>query len=298
MNKKAFTLIELLVVIAIIGILSGLTVIGMNSAKDAASDGKKKANLDAIRKSLLMYNVQNGSYPIESGCTIGSCATLDAAIRQYLPNSPTDSYTYQSDGNDCTVQVMLSNGAVYRYSCLTNTAVTLQVVNGACGSDDGQTLSATPVNLCMSGTASALTGAWVWSCNGSNGGSNDSCSANATMGGHTSADCLSLNGTPLDDGSGNFMCRFEDDICPDGWSSYLNWTTTSPVTSGCTTDYHTWQNLARESCTVLGSCFVNGYGYATLCYMYGANCSNTGCGPAYCQCSTSAYANITQIGCR
>lgn len=53
-------------------------------------------------------------------------------------------------------------------------------VNGACGSDNVQTLLATPVNLCSAGTASAVIGSghpWSWTCVGSGGGSNASCNA-------------------------------------------------------------------------------------------------------------------------
>jgi hypothetical protein len=54
------------------------------------------------------------------------------------------------------------------------------VVNGACGSANGATLTSAPTtNLCTSGQASALTGSgpWQWSCAGSNGGSTASCKA-------------------------------------------------------------------------------------------------------------------------
>jgi hypothetical protein len=51
-------------------------------------------------------------------------------------------------------------------------------VNGACGTANGQTFSTTPsTNLCTSGTASNITGQYVWSCNGINGGSTANCSA-------------------------------------------------------------------------------------------------------------------------
>ena len=53
------------------------------------------------------------------------------------------------------------------------------IVNGTCGSDNGKTLSATPVNLCSTGTPSAVSGSgpWTWICNGANGGTHSSCSA-------------------------------------------------------------------------------------------------------------------------
>ena len=53
-------------------------------------------------------------------------------------------------------------------------------VNGACGSANGVSVSSAPtVNLCASGTASAVSGSgpFSWSCSGVNGGSGSSCSA-------------------------------------------------------------------------------------------------------------------------
>jgi len=53
-------------------------------------------------------------------------------------------------------------------------------INGACGSSDGQALTAAPAaNLCNSGTASSVSGSgpWTWSCAGANGGTTASCTA-------------------------------------------------------------------------------------------------------------------------
>lgn len=53
-------------------------------------------------------------------------------------------------------------------------------VDGACGSDNGKTLLAAPVNLCSAGNASAITGSghpWSWTCAGTGGGGNASCTA-------------------------------------------------------------------------------------------------------------------------
>ena len=54
-------------------------------------------------------------------------------------------------------------------------------VNGACGTDNGQTLTAmAPTKLCATGNPSAVGGSghpWTWTCDGSNGGSTTSCSA-------------------------------------------------------------------------------------------------------------------------
>jgi general secretion pathway protein G len=82
MTKRAFTLIELLVVIAIIGILSGIIIVNLNGATNAANDAKKKADMGSIKRAIVVYGVENGNvYPIEATpCTIGSCSNLDSKI--------------------------------------------------------------------------------------------------------------------------------------------------------------------------------------------------------------------------
>ncbi len=117
---KAFTLIELLVVIAVVGILSGLVFVSMSGAIDAAKDTKRKTDLSAIQKALMMYQSSNGSYPILASCTIGpSC--LETELASYIPNLPIDSdttkhYTYSSNGTNFTLSATLSNGGVYSYN--------------------------------------------------------------------------------------------------------------------------------------------------------------------------------------
>lgn len=53
-------------------------------------------------------------------------------------------------------------------------------VDGVCGSADGESFSEAPTtNLCTAGTDGTVSGdgPWTWACNGTNGGSNASCSA-------------------------------------------------------------------------------------------------------------------------
>jgi len=63
-NKKGFTLIELLVVIAIIGILSGLIIVNLSGAQNAAKDAKIKADLDQLRAAAEVYKLQNDTYGV------------------------------------------------------------------------------------------------------------------------------------------------------------------------------------------------------------------------------------------
>jgi uncharacterized protein DUF1566/List-Bact-rpt repeat protein len=66
------------------------------------------------------------------------------------------------------------------HSYLANFAPNPNPVNGVCGSSNGQTFTTAPmISLCASGTNTPVNGSgpWNWSCNGSNGGTNASCSA-------------------------------------------------------------------------------------------------------------------------
>ncbi|MGD0830498.1 MAG: Ig-like domain-containing protein, partial [Terracidiphilus sp.] len=77
------------------------------------------------------------------------------------------------------------------------TTGTTAAVNGACGTASGSSFSAAPTaNLCSAGTASAITnpGSWTWSCNGSYGGTNASCSATVTGTPACSTQLASLQG--------------------------------------------------------------------------------------------------------
>lgn len=127
LHEVAFTLIELLVVIAIIGILSGLIIVSMNGSINSANDAKRKANIDAIRKALVIYGTLNGgTYPVESGCNIGNnCSNLSTALSELLPNPPRDPvsgyYTYTSNGSSYTISSTLSSG-FYSYSSVSGSS--------------------------------------------------------------------------------------------------------------------------------------------------------------------------------
>ncbi|QBB71199.1 hypothetical protein ELE36_13020 [Pseudolysobacter antarcticus] len=91
-------------------------------------------------------------------------------------------YTTAPVNADCTVTASFSAGPV----------------NGACGTDNGQILSAQPVRLCSAGTPSAVLGSgpWTWTCAGSSGGTTASCAANAAVLTGTTT-TLSLNPNPV-----------------------------------------------------------------------------------------------------
>ena len=87
MKKKGFTLIELLVVIAIIGLISTLAVVSLNKAKAKARDAKRMSDLKVIIDAFTKYNINNNTFPSESGeISRGGC-TLATSIVYEIENT-------------------------------------------------------------------------------------------------------------------------------------------------------------------------------------------------------------------
>lgn len=103
---KGFTLIELLVVISIIGILVGLSIFGLQSARESARNSRRKADLELIRSGIEIYKADCGSYPVALGSSLSGSETSDNTCLTstvYIAEVPIDplelrSYPYTSDG--------------------------------------------------------------------------------------------------------------------------------------------------------------------------------------------------------
>ncbi|MDD4409212.1 MAG: fibrinogen-like YCDxxxxGGGW domain-containing protein [Candidatus Pacebacteria bacterium] len=205
MQRRGFTLIELLVVIAIIGILAGFIIASMGGAQGAASDARRKADINQLSKAIMIYKTNHPDTPLlidADGCNIGSdCSSDEIFGSASVLRDPNGSYySYESaDGVNFTITSRLSNTNEYYFDSPTGEYIERSPISGACGPADGDNLASAPTSgLCISGTPSSVsgTGPWTWICSGS---TVDSCSANTLLGivSNPASSCKAI----LDDGS-------------------------------------------------------------------------------------------------
>ena len=118
-NGTAFTLIELLVVISIIGVLIAISFVGFQKSREAARDGRRKADLETLRSALELYRNECGVYPAAAwigavGATLTDCSgnTL-VQSRPGDPANPTRVYDYEPAGGGyklCTSLEIVATG--------------------------------------------------------------------------------------------------------------------------------------------------------------------------------------------
>lgn len=139
-------------------------------------DGLNGGNPASCSAQIQTYPITVTSNPATGGnanCTPNPVNHGSNSSCTAIPNSGFifDTWSGDCSGSSCDLNAVDSARSV--------TANFATIINGVCGTDDAQTLTATPLNLCTSGTASAVSGSgpWSWMCLGANTGTDASCSA-------------------------------------------------------------------------------------------------------------------------
>jgi len=94
--KKGFTLIEILIVLMIIGIMVTIATFGIQGAREAARDAKRKTDLENVKTALELYFNDCGAYPAPSSGNLPDPIIGDGSVSNcpvtniYMSDVPTD----------------------------------------------------------------------------------------------------------------------------------------------------------------------------------------------------------------
>lgn len=114
---KGFTLIEIMIVIVLIGIIMMISMGAFMSSRKSARDGKRKADLEAVRSAVEMYRSDLNSYPANAEVIFGGQLTdpvdVNKVYMHLVPQDPLNSsgrtYTYVRTLNSYLLCAYLEN---------------------------------------------------------------------------------------------------------------------------------------------------------------------------------------------
>lgn len=105
--KKGFTLIELLIVVTIIAILAGAAIPYVQDYVEQTRAGRAKADLDEIRRAIMLYEAQFGTYTSDDiASLVGPFLTKNIpdpwSSAYKVSNAKSTVYSLGPDGQDGT----------------------------------------------------------------------------------------------------------------------------------------------------------------------------------------------------
>lgn len=123
--SKGFTIVELLIVIVVIGILAAIVIVAYNGVQDRARVSSVKSDLANARKSLMVYNVDNGTYPASTAELTSAKVTISAA-NNYEVRSGFSNYYYCFDiaNNDFAIGVRAASSSTASFYVTSKDGVT------------------------------------------------------------------------------------------------------------------------------------------------------------------------------
>lgn len=116
--QAGFTLIELLVVIAVIGVLSGIVMQSLRSARLKSNNATRLSDIDQINKALELYMTKNNSSLPNLGSNGWKCIGLADAVPCFGGAVGLTSLTSALTGNISSIPkdpVLKGNGEYYLY---------------------------------------------------------------------------------------------------------------------------------------------------------------------------------------
>ena len=167
-NKPGFTIVELLIVIVVIGILAAITIVAYNGVQTRAEASKTSTAIQAYKKALTLYKLDNSVYPTTGAMCLGdqygvftgqstpacrySTSTIAVAgnaaardlLKPYLGGSlPSPSIKFLHSG---TTEFVGGHfyGSAYNYTLDGKPVVTIEYVTSSDTCPVGPVYSATP----------------------------------------------------------------------------------------------------------------------------------------------------------